>query len=99
MNSKTIRLILIFTISQYLCKAQSIYPAEKIIINEKAGYYCKVRSTDQSILLFRFEIESSEQDSIYIFDKPSGLFEYHPNVFDVIDSTFFQIRIYTLIML
>jgi len=78
-----------------LCKAQSIYPAEKIIINEKAGYYCKVRSTDQSILLFRFEIESSEQDSIYIFDKPSGLFEYHPNVFDVIDSTFFQIRIYT----
>lgn len=95
MDSKTIRLIFIFTITQYLCNAQPVKPAGKIIIDDKVGYYCNVRSTDQSILLFRFGIDSSDRDSIYIFDKPSGLFEYHPIVFDVIDSTLFQIRVYT----
>jgi hypothetical protein len=89
------RLIFIFAILPQICIAQFNNQIEKLILNGKIGYFCKVKNADKSILLTRFSIESSQRDSIYIFDKPSGMFKEHPLVWDVKDSTIFQVRIYT----
>jgi len=89
------RLIFIFAMLPQLCIAQFNNQIEKLILNGKIGYFCKVKNVDQSILLTRFSLETSERDSIYIFDKPSGMFKEHPLVWDIKDSTIFQVRIYT----
>lgn len=90
-----IRFFLLVLVLPYICIAQINQPLEKIILNNKTGYFCKVKSADRSILLTRFNLESPERDSIFLFDQPGGMFELHPIVWDLIDSTLFQVRIYT----
>lgn len=94
--NKSINLATFFLVlTPWVCMAQLNSMPKKIVLNHKIGYYCTVRNLDHSILLTRFNLESPDRDSIYIFDKPSGVFESHPLVWDVLDSFIFQIRIRT----
>jgi len=82
--------LLLVIISQK-CVAQ-VGDSPKILIHDEYGYYCKSKK-DNSVLLTRLNLDSNKVDSMYILSNSTGMFSEHPIVWELQDSTIFQLRL------
>ncbi len=82
---------LFFIILYQECVAQTDV-AQKLLIRGEYGYYCKNKK-DNSVLLTRLNLDSDKVDSMYMLSNPTGMFNEHPIVWELLDSMIFQLRL------